>query len=376
MHFHKYIYSNYLFLFIYLKENYYLVEIERVTQDTKNLNIFNINQNNIFDFKFIVTNSIFYQNFAQNGGALKILQYEVLIKNCIFLENFAKINGGALYLSAQTIQIFRCQFIGNAARGGGALLLNSPFFSRFNNNKKITLEKTIFYSNIATYAGGAAYIKSEIEGYFTNYSEVYFFKNLAYLGGSIILYDITSKHSFENCRFLNNLAEEGGVLYIQTNSGVYFLGCHFIGNVAIAIIDKIIVLYIMMYSITFINFQITSFSETDLILGAFQTISLEGLWTLNFKEGVENDDIDSNNGGVILQITISSELDIESGIFKRNMALHQGGVIYMMQGVFNEADSKYIENYSGVLGGVFDFEDQVEVGIKTSIFLKNSAGKM
>ena len=306
------------------------------------------------------------------------MQYEVLIKNCIFLENFANIDGGALYLSAQTIKITQCQFIRNTAMGGGALLLTSPNISNFNVKKKIILEKNIFYSNIANYDGGDIYVYSQINEYFINYSNIYCFKNLAYVGGSINLYDINSKHSFQNCRFLSNLADDAGVLYIQTSSEVYFLRCYFIANVAISIIDKIIDSYMMMDDITFSNFQKTSFFETDLMIIAVPIFSLESLWILNFEEGVEENDVHANNGGVIMQITNHSILKIENGIFKRNFALDQGGVIYMMMqnGEFSETDSKYIENYSGVLGGVFDFEDKLYVEINNSIFLKNSAGKM
>ena len=102
---------------------------------------------------------LFANSFANQGGALHLLESSVFISGCkevLFINNTAQYGGGAVYLF-NTSEMFvdahsRLMFYNNSARQGGALHLQTLGSIRVNNNSQI-----LFSHNFAENYGGAIF---------------------------------------------------------------------------------------------------------------------------------------------------------------------------------------------------------------------------
>ena len=148
-----------------------------------------------------ITNSEFYSNSAQHGGAVGWGQtIDLYVYSSIFVNNTAVQEGGAI--KARYFTIDDSDFINNTASRGGAL------YSRGN---VATLENSRFTNNTASSQGGALYVNEEVNS--LGISKVEFTDNSAPLGGA--LYS-NSKNSVttEESNFYNNSANNGGAIYV------------------------------------------------------------------------------------------------------------------------------------------------------------------
>jgi len=90
--------------------------------------------------KAIIENSIFRENYAQNGGAIAASNSVIKIKNSLFLENDCVVFGGAvLALQCSTIFINNTLYKNNCTNVGGGLVIYEGFSGDIQNN--------IFYQN-------------------------------------------------------------------------------------------------------------------------------------------------------------------------------------------------------------------------------------
>lgn len=155
----------------------------------------------------LIENCSFYNNSAENGGAVYLKSTDFLINNCIFDSNEAGNIGGAIYSFSEKGLIRNCRFCANhALYEGGSVFTNSPIMdSRFINNSVV-------------YYGGAVCCDSIL----INCS---FINNTAIEGGAVFSwYD----SSVMDCSFLNNSASDGGAIYGSCN----VTNCNFTSNVA------------------------------------------------------------------------------------------------------------------------------------------------
>ena len=177
----------------------------------------------------------FYDNEANEGGAIYIAGNNFWIDSCTFVNNYANESGGAIYLDTGiSDRIENCTFKRNKAKTGGALsivysqnvgVLNSTFadnvaelnggainfdFSIYNK-----IDNCLFENNSATGNGGA-FVWIFSNGNITN---IDFKNNTATGNGGAIFIQISESTSFinnqqlMNCSFTDNRAKNGGAIY-------------------------------------------------------------------------------------------------------------------------------------------------------------------
>ena len=177
----------------------------------------------------------FYDNEANEGGAIYIAGNNFWIDSCTFVNNYANESGGAIYLDTGiSARIENCTFKRNKAKTGGALsivysqnvgVLNSTFadnvaelnggainfdFSIYNK-----IDNCLFENNSATGNGGA-FVWIFSNGNITN---IDFKNNTATGNGGAIFIQISESASLinnqqlMNCSFTDNRAKNGGAIY-------------------------------------------------------------------------------------------------------------------------------------------------------------------
>ena len=283
-------------------ENYFLLYLENIIPHREKLNIFGLSTSNIYYPRLVLYNNTFYQNFADYGGALNINEYEVIIINCLFVENLGNICGGALLISTQIANISKCQFVRNEAGFGGGVYFDVQPLKDLNECRSVSITNTIFYSNSAYSFGGSLYNFRDMKGFTFTYSEVYFFKNIALIAGSISLFDLNATHHFDKCRFVNNLAELAGAMYFLSDSSYYFSNCHFISNAAISIKTSVLICYYVLYNqmISTLYSQFGNFSYDYLIINSEEFI-ISDLSIIIVVPDDESSDNQAYFGGVWIQ---------------------------------------------------------------------------
>ena len=333
----------------------------------------------IYKPKLIINNSVFYQNCGEVGGAIEIFQYETFINNSTFIENIGFSFGGAISIFSNVITIKNSLFIRNMASYGGAIYVNRQPFPRTDEKRIFTAESNIFYNNLAASSGGAIYTIQTLFDFTIIFSNCYFFKNTALIGGAMCFMNkLHGNTSFLNSTFFNNLADYGGGIYTQSNSIYYFSNCKFLANAAIKVFLKLADIFLYFYGfITTQILKIWTFSNftTELIIQDGACPVLPGLDTLNLNDVPPEYQNTSAVGGMILldvyfDRTITYSIQ---NLFKRNLALEKGGVGLIVSSNFSDKDSKYLENYSWNEGGVFDAEDKSNFFFDGSNFQRNSA---
>ena len=351
--------------------------IESNTVDLEKLSTVFYNDSSIFKPKLVINNSIFYQNFGEDGGAISILQYETFINNSTFIENYGFRYGGAIFFSSNVITIQSSIFIRNAASYGGAIFLSRQPFPIMEEKNIFTAITTIFYNNLATSSGGAVYYFEKLFDFAIFVTNCYFFKNAALLGGALCFMNRNDGNNhFLNSTFFHNLADYGGAMYIQSNSVFLFENCVFLANAAINFFFKLVKIlefffeYIMNQLIN--NFIAPDFSS-EFIIGDPIFVDFASLDSIILNDSdFENP---STIGGVMLFDVYFDPKNITSikNMYKRNFALEKGGVAVLVSGNFTDYESKFLENNAGSEGGAFDVEDTSILTLFRSIFRRNSA---
>jgi hypothetical protein len=195
--------------------------------------------------------SCIFQNNAGNapttgGGALWIASSTVSFQSCAWLNNTSKHFAGGFSADKSRVYIRDSQFVGNR--------VNVPGHSEFSaggalhgNASTIQIDNSRFENNQAGYVGGAIYVYGPWTDPVTTpmmdlvVSNCLFIGNIVLrdpngtntaptAGGAIQLEDQT-RGRFYNCRFINNVAKQGGAIagYRTDNQ---FQGCLFQGNEA------------------------------------------------------------------------------------------------------------------------------------------------
>ena len=166
---------------MYYKYNIYKI-IQQINQGALSSNNGNIN---------ITSNTIFINNFADQGGAITFAtskpDYILIIDNTTFINNTAANQDGAIYIFSGIYNINNIYCLNNIAKGSGGVLYDGNGFYQCIALKSILLN-SIFISNIAN--EGDAIMEFGCNIY------------------------------YENNTFLNNFAiNSGGALQINSSSG-------------------------------------------------------------------------------------------------------------------------------------------------------------
>lgn len=196
----------------------------------------------------LATNCTFQAGVAKvNGGGVAVEDSKAEFKGCFFLSNLAadapgtEGGGGGMHVSGSvaplSIKLQDCLFAGNQAQyGGGAL---------FGNDSSVRVDLSEFRENSAEAMGGAVRLGALSSrrgqgGAHAEFSYVTFIGHSAGKGAGAI--DIRqSKAKLDNCKFLNNRAEDtqggqdqwgGAVRILDRLSEVDFNACDFNNNTA------------------------------------------------------------------------------------------------------------------------------------------------
>lgn len=112
-----------------------------------------------------ISNVIFYNNSAYNGGSLLISSdSNVNISNTIFESNIGTVQGGSMLIERSNVNIDNTLFSKNEASGlvsyelagrGGCISFDSIY-----GNNQLSIRHSSFINNIAYQSGGAIYIQS------------------------------------------------------------------------------------------------------------------------------------------------------------------------------------------------------------------------
>ena len=295
----------------------------------------------VFCLQSIVGNiSIYNSNFTKNvalgkGGVIHLLSFmqnsAFLIQDSLFVENFAQDVGGALsfqYIGGN-ISLIRNKFTQNFGISfGGAICL-----AVLNQNFVFIIEKCVFLKNNATDQGGVLYLGS-ISGniwiVFSNFSS-----NLDLnKGGVMTVYNLLPNSSIliQDSLFVENKANDaGGVFFLQSIIGhVSILRCNFTKNLHLSFGGVACLLSLLPNSVFLIQ---------------------ESLFSGNRANSA---------GGVLYLGSIGSNLSVIKSNFTKNVGLSLGGVICLMgltkNSIFIVQENVFIENNASAEGGVLYLE--------------------
>ena len=191
----------------------------------KNVTI--VNTQIISEGTITATNTIFkggeasnYDKYDNNdGGAIccPSNEYKAILNNCSFINNFAEY-GGAISMHGGSLEINNCRFINNTAYnyGGAISCIGTASF-----NSKLKIRNSVFINDSSLNdAGGAIYAKFTV----FNGDNITFISSNATFGSAATLLNSYSK--LYDLNLLNNMAKyDGGAIYcmygnltVQTSS--------------------------------------------------------------------------------------------------------------------------------------------------------------
>ena len=305
----------------------------------------------------IISDTIFTENSAQNGGVLAVSGIHALItEKSQFSKNKAAYYGGAIYLERGTLTIIHNSiFVNNTAyyfTGEGGAIYSVSAFVKINNahfitnqavmggalstdNTKITLSNSFFIENNAFQEGGTLYS----QGYsVTSYNST-FQKNMATIDGGVFMVintDLSINQSFFS---FNTVTNDGGVI-CATNFDFED--------------DKIIIINS--------NFSDNS-AHAGGVLAAYDVYVL-------VKDNCHFRKNKARICGGAVYVSGGS-LNINSSVFSQNTVQHLGGAIYSGFADLSINVTLFINNAAEV-GGTLCIE-RVKIRICNCDFINNTA---
>jgi len=185
----------------------------------------------------------FRNGFAQHGAGMWTSNSTPLVKDCVFEDNWSWGWGGGLYVSATgSPTLTNCVFMNNQALDGGAVknygndpvFINCSFSGNTADNggavqnyaRGATFTNCSFTSNEAAVSGGAIH---NVFGSYPDFNSCTIEGNTAVNGGGI-RNEATSVPVFTDCFIINNTATAGGGIE-NHNSSPSFVSCEIKFNV-------------------------------------------------------------------------------------------------------------------------------------------------
>ena len=171
-----------------------------------------------------LTNTNFYDNYANNRGGAVFALKEIKIKECTFEKNYAQYYGGAVYTRTINTIVSNSIFNDNHVmeNDGGAVYINNSCEPEFSS--------CTFKWNGAKDRGGAIYVDSKDAP--LKLSSCTFIGNEAGQGGAVYTGTMAGRNTYS--LFFNNEATsgDGGAIYINNNCDPKFISCRFEDNEA------------------------------------------------------------------------------------------------------------------------------------------------
>ena len=180
--------------------------------------------------KGIVSNSVFINNHAYDGGAIYVGEGSghINVTGSTFSENVALTTGGAISIEASAVTINESNFYDNIAKDGGAVYVggegtdNYVYSSVFEGNRALGDE------NAMNGIGGAIdWVASSGTIVDTRFTD-----NCADYGGGVYFGGKSNESNIINCTFERNQAKYNGGAIDCNASMMYIEGTLFDGNVA------------------------------------------------------------------------------------------------------------------------------------------------
>jgi hypothetical protein len=331
-----------------------------ITLDGNNTNrIFNVSQTNPEDqTSILIKNITLTRGFApvDFGGAIVGSNAVVITLDNVLINNSrAAISGGAVAMNAGTfLNVARSAFRNNTAQSGGAMAIRS----------RTVIESSQFSLNTASSTGTAGIgeggaIQSYDSDLFIRDSQFSF--NLGRRGG--VIYKQSALLVVENSRLVDNSAnEDGGAIFVESNTGVRVFNSTFERNVApngeggaLQSFGNIIVR------------QCTFNNNRAQVGGA---VSLSGGSILLFDDSTLSNNVASFRGGAIDAINGAAALNLNQLTFSNNSvsnATNGAGADLALEGI--AADLRL----STLIGGSAVNGSSVLVNINASLALQGNA---
>ena len=140
-----------------------------------------------------------------------------VVVNSSFIENFALLSGAGIMSNAtKSLTVSHCEFISNTAENGAAI-------ASFDGN--LTIDDCSFEYNAAIRDAGSLLVSN---GTLELFSSFFRNNNASGSGGAILL--TASRHSRLSVECHNNVARDGGCLYVSASRDLVVHRCVFHGN--------------------------------------------------------------------------------------------------------------------------------------------------
>ncbi len=189
--------------------------------------IFNISGSNVTLSNMVLSSA----SFNGSGGAIYLDNQSFLtLNNVTFRDNSALGlygEGGGVFSEGRFV-ISNCTFENNYASGAAGAIYGVSLVKP--NSTDFTIRGTTFKNNTAKWYGGAI-----LGNYFMQFDSCLFENNSAF-GGAALHYalayyvDDYAQILFNNCRFISNMATEGGTTSTSSFSKILFNRCNFTSN--------------------------------------------------------------------------------------------------------------------------------------------------
>ena len=319
------------------------------------------------------------------GGAISSNdRSNITVQQSLFKENTGTYIGGAIHMQKTRGSFVNCTFERNSLNGlpdkisfGGAICS----FDRSN----ITVQQSLFKENTATYSGGAIHMQ-KTRGSFVNCTfernSVKSLPNKKTAGGAICSFD-RSNITVQKSLFKENTATySGGAIHMQKTRGS-FVNCTFERNSAKSLPNKKTAGgAISSNDRSNITVQQSLFKEnTGTYIGGaihmqktrgsfvkctFERNSLKGLLgKISFGGAIASDD--------------RSNITVQQSLFKENTATYRGGAIHMQKTrgsfvncTFERNSAKSLPNKK-TAGGAIASDDRSNITVQQSLFKENTA---
>ncbi|KAL4498943.1 hypothetical protein ABPG73_003740 [Tetrahymena malaccensis] len=181
---------------------------------------------------FLITNTNFQNNQAQNGGSIYISYSTQIIQDSKFEKDSCSQNGGSIYSTYSNLSILSTLFYSCSSLNGGCIYADNGSLyiaqvqSQISKSNKsggflfiqqittLTIKDSNFQNSTAYQDGGCFYISQSGDNKSIISNSSYLF-NYAYGSGGAILLD-TSNFSLQNSNFIKNRAGIGGAIRYLT----------------------------------------------------------------------------------------------------------------------------------------------------------------
>lgn len=289
------------------------------------------------NFVAIHKSNFMFNTVVLNGGVLQLLFGGRLhIDESIFENNSANREGGVLYgLSMHSSEVFRSTFIANKANIGGVFTIRdgSAFFA----------QESVFCNNVDSDLGAVIYTDDKTENVIQDCN---FVNNSGNYGG-VVHATRNCNVTVDNCTFDNNTANiDGGTLYGRAGSIIEVGNSSFTDNTAIN--DAVMLAFdrsrIMLDNVTFIN------NEAGHDGGAVYVYDYSNL-TINNCTFIDNR---ANNSGGSIYGRKHCTIHIVESIIYNGSTQNSGGAVYAQEDSEVTIESSTFTNNSADIGGVLN----------------------